>query len=157
MVDCVSKGGNLLLDIGPKADGAISAEQVNILKELGRWTNKHSEAIYGTRAGIPAEHFYGPTSLNANGDILYLYLPYAPKGPVMLKGIKNKINRIYTVGNGTKLNWEIKMKQYWSSVPGIVYIDIPESVLDNDVTVIAVLLDGSIDLYRETGQVLESN
>ncbi|HCE58958.1 MAG TPA: alpha-L-fucosidase [Prolixibacteraceae bacterium] len=157
LVDCVSKGGNLLLDIGPKADGTISAEQVNILKELGRWTNKHSEAIYGTRAGIPAEHFYGPTSLNANGDILYLYLPYAPKGPVMLKGIKNKINRIYTVGNGTKLNWEIKMKQYWSSVPGIVYIDIPESVLDNDVTVIAVLLDGSIDLYRETGQVLESN
>jgi alpha-L-fucosidase len=75
----------------------------------------------------------------------------------MLKGIKNKINRIYTVGNGTKLNWDIKMKQYWSAVPGIVYIDVPESVLDSEVTVIAVLLDGKIDLYRETGQVLESN
>jgi alpha-L-fucosidase len=157
LVDCVSKGGNLLLDIGPKADGTIPDEQVQILKELGRWTKKHAEAVYGTKAGIPDGHFYGPTSLNSTGDILYLYLPYAPKGPVMLKGIKNKINRIYTVGNGTKLNWDIKMKQYWSAVPGIVYIDVPGSVLDSDVTVIAVLLDGKIDLYRETGQVLESN
>lgn len=157
LVDCINKGGNLLLDIGPKADGTIPVEQVNILKELGRWTNKHREAIYATRAGIPADHFYGPTSLNQTGDILYLYLPYKPNGQVMLKGIKNKINRIWVVGNGTKLNWDIKMKQYWSAVPGIVYIDVPEKVLDEQVTVIAVLLDGKVDLYREKGQVIESN
>lgn len=157
LVDCINKGGNLLLDIGPKADGTIPGEQVNILKELGRWTNKHREAIYATRAGIPADHFYGPTSLNQTGDILYLYLPYKPNGQVMLKGIKNKINRIWVVGNGTKLNWDIKMKQYWSAVPGIVYIDVPEKVLDEQVTVIAVLLDGKVDLYREKGQVIESN
>jgi alpha-L-fucosidase len=157
LVDCVSKGGNLLLDVGPKADGTIPEEQVNILNKLGRWTNKHAEAIYGTRAGIPADHFYGPTSLNKNGDILYLYLPYNPNGQIMLKGIKNKINRIYVVGNGTKLNWDIKMKQYWSAVPGIIYIDVPEKVLDEEVTVIAVLLDWKVDLYREKGQVIESN
>ena len=157
LVDCINKGGNLLLDVGPKADGTIPEEQVNILKELGRWTNKHSEAIYGTRAGIPSDHFYGPTALNNTGDILYLYLPYKPNGQIMLKGIKNKINRIWVVGNGTKLNWDIKMKQYWSAVPGIVYIDVPEKVLDEQVTVIAVLLDGKVDLYREKGQVIESN
>ena len=54
-VDCISMGGNLLLDIGPKADGTIPEEQVNILKELGRWTNKHQEAIYSTSAGIPPD------------------------------------------------------------------------------------------------------
>jgi alpha-L-fucosidase len=48
--------------------------------------------------------------LNKTGDILYLFLPYKPIGPIMLKGIKNKINRIYVAGNGTKLNGEIKMK-----------------------------------------------
>jgi len=157
LVDCIGKGGNLLLDIGPKADGTIPDEQVNILKELGRWTGKHAEAVYGTRAGIPAEHFFGPTALNKTGDILYLYLPYKPNGQIMLKGIKNKINRIWVVGNGTKLNWDIKMKQYWSAVPGIVFIDVPEKVLDEQMTVIAVLLDGKVDLYREKGQVLESN
>jgi alpha-L-fucosidase len=157
LVDCINKGGNLLLDIGPKADGTIPEEQVNILKELGNWTSKHAEAIYGTRAGIPAEHFYGPTATNKSGDILYLYLPYKPNGQIMIKGLKNKINRIYVVGNGTKLNWDIKMKQYWSAVPGIVYIDVPDEVLDEQVTVIAVLLDGKVDLYREKGQVIESN
>ena len=35
-VDCISQGGNLLLDIGPKADGTIPDEQVNILKEFGK-------------------------------------------------------------------------------------------------------------------------
>jgi alpha-L-fucosidase len=157
LVETISKGGNLLLDIGPKADGTIPQEQVEILEELGRWTSKHKEAIYGTRAGIPSDHFHGPTALNKNGDILYLYLPYKPIGPIALKGIKNKINRIWVVGNGTKLNYDIKMKQYWSSVPGIAYIDVPEVVLDKDVTVLAILLDGKIDLYRETGQVIESN
>ena len=44
----------MLLDIGPKEDGTIPEEQVAILKEFGRWTKKHKEAIYDTRAGIPA-------------------------------------------------------------------------------------------------------
>ncbi len=157
LVDCINKGGNLLLDIGPKADGTIPEEQVNILKELGRWTNKHAEAIYGTRAGIPYEHYYGPTATNKEGNILYLYVPHKPNGSLVLKGIKNKINRMWVVGNGTKLNWDVKMKQYWSAVPGIVYIDVPEKVLDPQVTVIAILLDGKVDLYRESGQVIESN
>ena len=157
LTDCLHKGGNLLLDIGPKADGTIPAEQENILRELGRWTQKHADAIYGSKAGIPAEHYFGPSTLNKNGDIIYLFVPHKPNGSIILKGIKNKINRIWVVGNGTKLNWDLKMKQYWSSVPGIVYIDVPENVLDEQVTVIAVLLDGTIDLYREKGQVIQSN
>lgn len=81
-VDCLSMGGNLLLDIGPKEDGSIPEEQIAVLKEFGRWTKKHKEAIYETRAGIPTEHFQGYTTLNKAGDILYLYLPYKPNGPV---------------------------------------------------------------------------
>lgn len=157
LVDCISMGGNLLLDIGPKADGTIPKEQVDILKGLGRWTNKHKEAIYGTIAGIPHNHFYGATALNKEKNILYLYVPHKPNGQLVIKGLKNKINRIWIVGEGTKLKHKVVGKQYWSAVPGIVYIDVPEKVLDKEVTVIAVLLDGKIDLYREKGQVIESN
>jgi len=146
-VDCISMGGNLLFDIGPKADGTIPEEQVRILKELGRWTNKHAEAIYGTTAGISPQYFYGPTALSADKNTLYLFVDGKPNGPLMVKGIKNKINRIWVVGNGTKLAYDIKMKQYWSATPGILYIDLPEEVLDPQVTVISVLLEGEIDLY----------
>ncbi|MDP6985127.1 MAG: alpha-L-fucosidase, partial [Candidatus Latescibacteria bacterium] len=44
--DVLAGGGNLLLDIGPRADGTIPEEQVAILEKLGRWTSANSEAIY---------------------------------------------------------------------------------------------------------------
>ena len=78
-------------------------------------------------------------------------------GPLLLKGIKNKVNRIWVVGNGTKLSHKVVGKQYWSSVPGLLYIDLPEKVQDKDVTVIAVLLKGKVDLYNKEVKAIESN
>ena len=147
-IDCIGLGGNLLLDIGPMQDGRIPDEQVNILEDLGQWTKKHEDAIFGTNAGIPKDYYYGPSTLSSDSTILYLFVEDIPNGPLALKGIKNKVNRIWVLGNGTKLDWDIKMKQYWSSVPGILYIDIPEDVLDEEVTVITVLLDGAIELQK---------
>lgn len=155
--DCISMGGNLLLDIGPKADGTIPDQQVNILKELGRWTGKHKEAIYGTRGGLPPGHFYGPSTLSEDGTILYLFVTQKPMNPIVIKGLKNQVNRIRIVGEGTKLNHKVVGKMYWSEVPGLLYIDIPEDKLDPQVTVVAIQLKGTIDLYREDGQVIESN
>jgi alpha-L-fucosidase len=148
-IDCISMGGNLLLDIGPRADGTIPPAQVSILQELGRWTGKHSEAIFGTREGIPGGHVHGPTTLSRDGRVLYLFLPYKPIGPVAVKGLKNKVNRIRIVGSGHKLAAKILMKQYWSEAPGILYIDVPEKLLDPQVTVLALQLEGRIDLYRK--------
>ncbi|GGW28221.1 alpha-L-fucosidase [Arenibacter certesii] len=155
--DVISNGGNLLLDIGPKGDGSIPDEQVAILEGLGRWTNKHKEAIYDTRSGIPKEHFYGPTTLSKDQTILYLFVKGNPGGEVVLRGLKNNINRIWVVGEGTKLSHQVLGKVYWSHYPGIKYIKLPEHVLDENMTVIAVLLDGKVDLYREDGAVIESN
>lgn len=49
LVEVVSKGGNLLLDVGPRADGTIPEIQRNRLLSLGEWLEKNGEAIYGTR------------------------------------------------------------------------------------------------------------
>ncbi len=147
--DVLGMGGNLLLDIGPKADGTIPDEQVEILEALGRWTLKHEEAIYGTVAGLPPGHFYGPTTLSKDRETLYLFLPHRPNGPIVVKGLKNDVNRIRIVGNGTKLQGNVMGGQYWSEVPGILYIDLPESELDEQVTVVALQLKGEVELYRE--------
>ncbi|MEL6671191.1 MAG: alpha-L-fucosidase [Bacteroidota bacterium] len=146
--DCLSMGGNLLLDIGPKADGTIPEEQVAILEGLGRWTKKHQEAIYGTRAGLPTGHFYGPTTLSADSQTLYLFVPHRPNGPLVIKGLKNKVNRIRVVGQATKLSHEIFSKYYWSEVPGLLYIDVPAYTQAEEVTVIAVQLKGKVALHR---------
>ncbi|MCG8309742.1 MAG: alpha-L-fucosidase [Cytophagales bacterium] len=156
-VDCISMGGNLLLDIGPKADGTIPDEQIHILSELGRWTGKHQEAIFGTRRGLPPGHFNGPTTISSDGQVLYLFLTQKAIHPIVIKGLKNQINRIRIVGDGTKLSHQVVGKMYWSEVPGLLYIDVPEEKQDPEVTVIAIQLKGKIDLYREDGQVIESN
>lgn len=55
------------------------------------------------------------------------------------------------------LSYKVYNKNYWSEVPGNLNIDVPEHVLDPQITVIAVLLDGPVKLYRGAGQVIESN
>ncbi len=49
LVDVVSKGGNLLLNVGPKADGTIPEAQKERLLFLGRWLETYGDVIYGTR------------------------------------------------------------------------------------------------------------
>jgi len=146
-VDCLSKGGNLLLDIGPKEDGTIPKEQVTILKGLGRWTHKHAEAIYGTRAGLPTNYFNGYSTLSKDSATLFLYLDYHPTGEVLVKGLMNKVKRAYVVGEKTELQYRVLGKMSWSKVPGLLYIDLPSAVQDQDVTVITLELDGAVKLW----------
>ena len=152
-VDCISMGGNLLLDVGPKEDGTIPQEQVNVLKELGRWTAKHGEAVYGTRSGIPKDYFYGPSALSKDSATLYLYLDSKPIGPVSVKGIKNEIVSARVLGfNNVQLETKVMMKVKASETPGIAYINLPEKYIDSQVTVIALQLDGPLKLKKPPGQ-----
>lgn len=48
--DVVGRGGNLLLNIGPRADGSVDSESAARLREIGKWLSQNGEAIYGTRA-----------------------------------------------------------------------------------------------------------
>jgi alpha-L-fucosidase len=49
IVDIASKGGNYLLNVGPKADGTIPAKSLELLREVGKWMKTNGEAVYGTK------------------------------------------------------------------------------------------------------------
>jgi alpha-L-fucosidase len=55
LVDIVSKNGNLLLDVGPEADGTLPAVQMDRLQALGAWLAQNAEGIYGTHPWKKAE------------------------------------------------------------------------------------------------------
>jgi len=158
--ECLGMGGNLLLDIAPKADGTFPAEQIAILKEFGRWTSKHADAIYGTVAGLPDGHYHGNSTLNEDSTTLYLFVP-SPQGealqasklnvPIYLKGIKNKPVTIEILGQGRQLTYTEVGKISWSSVPGTLFIEMPIAAMDPMITVLEIKFKEPIQLYRGKG------
>ncbi len=62
-IDRISKNGNMILNISPKADGTIPQEQKDVLLAIGAWLKKYGEAIYSTRAW--EKYGEGPTKMGA--------------------------------------------------------------------------------------------
>ncbi len=149
--DVISRGGNLLLDFGPKEDGTIPEEQVFVLKELGKWNKKHHEAIFSTVAGLPPGHFYGPSTLSKDSTELFLFLPGNPEKEVVIRGLFDQIESMTVVGSEKPLKWKIVGKISWSQVPGLVFFQVPEALQDEYMTVVRIKLKAPVKLYRGAG------
>jgi alpha-L-fucosidase len=148
-VKIISEGGNLLLDVGPKPDGTIDSADVRILKTLGAWIHRNKEAVYGSTTGLPPGHFYGPTLLSKDKKTLYLALFGQPKDYIGLAGVRNKILNIRVLGTDKTLKWVRNGGAKWKNIPGLLRIEVPSSKdLDPYVTILAVDLEGPIDIYQ---------
>ena len=100
LVDIVSKGGNLLLNVGPKPDGTIQKEFVDRLAAIGEWMDTYSEAIHGTTASpFSLLPFYG--RVTTKGNRLYVHVfDWPGDRTVRLPNLRNQVRRAYLLGKG---------------------------------------------------------
>ncbi len=101
LVECVSKNGNLLLNVGPDPKGEIPDEHVDILEQVGRWMRKNSESIYGCGSSDLPKPEWG--RYTQNGNILYAHILDKPMGPISLNGLGGRVRKARLLSNGTEL------------------------------------------------------
>ncbi len=78
LLDIVSKGGNLALNVGPQPDGRLPRGAIAGIKGLGAWLRVQGEGIYGTRPVAP--YRTGPFALTQKGDATYVYVLHPQPG-----------------------------------------------------------------------------
>lgn len=122
LVDIVSKGGNLLLNIGPTPQGTFDTAAYARLRDIGSWMKINSEAIYGTRRCKNCHEEDGIRyTCSKDGRTCYAFLYDFPKGPVSLKIMVAKPGtEITLLGSGKKLKWE--------QIYGELKIQVPEGL-----------------------------
>ncbi len=139
LVECVSKGGNLILNVGPDATGEIPEQSVQILEEIGRWMHRNSASIYGCgRADMPKPE-YG--RITRNGNFLYYHVMENQVNFLCLPGIqRDQVKKIRLLRDGS----ELEVADHWitDNYPDLVFVQLGESpVLPDPVdTVIQVEL-----------------
>ena len=143
LVECVSKGGNLILNVGPDATGRFPEASLERLRTIGRWMERNGESVWGAGSaeGGPLGEVPKPEwgRITRKGDTYYLHVYENTVGPLPLIGIPaERIVSMRRVADGA----EVPISTSWvhSDYPGIAFADLgPDPVLPDPVdTVLAV-------------------
>ena len=97
LVDCASKGGNYLLNVGPTSEGLIPGPSVERLAAIGAWMKANGEAIYGTSASPFAKLAWGRCTQKPGK--LYLHVFDWPKDGALVVPVANKVAKAYLLAN----------------------------------------------------------
>jgi alpha-L-fucosidase len=105
LVDIVSKNGNLLLNIGPKADGTIPEVMQSCLRRVGEWLRVNGEAIYSSR---PWERYKdGDVRFTRKGNTLYAIALEWPEEELRLTSLAGKlVSKVEMLGLNEAVSWK---------------------------------------------------
>jgi alpha-L-fucosidase len=111
LVNCVSKDGNLLLNVGPDARGRIPDESVKILKEVGEWMDDNKESIYGCGSSKLSKPDWG--RYTQKGNTMYAHWMYSNLGQLNTKGVPgDKVKHVSLLKSGAELSYQ---KTWWGN------------------------------------------
>jgi len=130
LINTVSCGGNLLLNVGPTARGYFDSRAVFALDEIGKWMKYNSRSIYGcTKADCPSTP---GVKFTQNGKLLYAHIFEYPPFDLKLNGLAGKIAYVQLLNDASEVRFSEK--------DGDVYLNIPRIKPDQIVPVIELFL-----------------
>lgn len=139
LIDCASKGGNFLLNVGPTPEGQIPQASVQRLSEVGQWMKANSKAIYGTTASPFKELSFGKCTQKP-GELFLHVLNWPADGKLLLP-IRNHVPKAYLLAKpATALGCN-------STETGI-QITLPAVALDPIATVVVIEIEGKPEVLN---------
>lgn len=139
LVDSASQGGNVLLNVGPDADGRIPEPAVNILRQIGTWMSKNGESIHGTRRSpfpkIPWNGGCTVRPLPSGNTELYVHLFDQPSGgDLRLIGLSNEVISARILPNGPDIKTTLRGNSQVLKLPQLA---------KDEISVVKMLVIGS--------------
>jgi alpha-L-fucosidase len=144
LVDVASKGGNLLLNVGPDADGRVPPDSVERLAGLGRWMHVNEESIRGTSASPFSAPAWGRATMKARGAGTRVYLhvfEWPAEGKLRVDGLASKPTRAFLLGLGPSSPLKVETTE-----AGQLTIEVPLDTPDRTDTVVVIDLPGRLKI-----------
>jgi alpha-L-fucosidase len=141
--DIASKGGNYLLNVGPRSDGTFPPEAVERLHEIGQWMHRNGEAIYGTSASVFDTLPWGRSTTKREGARTAIYLhvfDWPADGKLVIPGLGNQ-------PLSAKILWNSARCPVERSGSDVVVM-VPKSAPNSTLTVVKLVLQGAPVVYR---------
>lgn len=140
LANVASKGGNLMLNVGPDGKGNIPAYSVSYLKATGRWLQKFGESIYGTNYGLIPAQPWGVTT-SKPGKLFLQVMERPADGKLLVPGMNVRIQQIMQLDNKKPVSWKLTGSD--------LYVDLPE-LSDKRNTVFVVEYTGQLKSFDLT-------
>ncbi|HXH61888.1 MAG TPA: alpha-L-fucosidase [Fimbriimonadaceae bacterium] len=143
LIDIASKGGNYLLNVGPRPDGTFPPEAVAILKNYARWMGKNSEAIYGTQASPLGALPWGRCTAKQVDGKWRLYLSvfdWPIDGRLVVPLVGNENSKAWMLDGGKQLDAKRSGND--------IVISVPKTMKDEDATVVVLELPTKPIVYK---------
>jgi alpha-L-fucosidase len=144
LIDCASKGGNYLLNVGPTSEGLFPQASVERLAEIGRWMKANSESIYDTQASPFEQLSWGRcTQKQIDGGRTRLYLhvfDWPAEGKLILQGVGNKPAKAFLLDGGQPL--EV------ASADNQIAIALPEKAPNPHASVVVLDIKGKPQIIK---------
>jgi len=133
LITCTRDGGNYLLNIGPRPDGSVPQESVNILATVGRWLERNGAAIYGADRCQPRRSNYA--GFTRRGNTLYMHVHFWPGESFAMAGLLVPAKSVRLLASGESVAFQQDKLR-------IRFTGLPATAPDDPVTTLAIECEG---------------